>query len=292
VVAVLERRVPAPRPVLVVVALGPVVHGPARAGEERRTDAREEEGTDGEQDDRAPGRRLGVVRDDHAADAAPHADRHRPPHRRTEASREELRRRVRQDHQGADEEQPDDPHRHDHGHGGEHREDDVVAEHRQPLRPRVLLVVGHGEEARPQEERRPEDHGGEQGEDDDVARRRREDRPEQVAGERRGRPGAGPGDEDDAEGDPAVGDVGHAVADERHPALDEEDADEGRRETGEERSEQRLAHEVEGEEVVHRVTDRGAGSSGAAPMTWPEPAARSSGWWWPEPAECPATWAA
>ena len=86
--------------------------------------------------------------------------------------------------------------------------------------------------------------------------------------------------------------MAHAVADERHPALDEEDPDERGGETGEQRGEQRLAHEVEGEQVVHRVTDRGSGSSGAAPMTWPVPAVRSSGWWWPEPAECPATWAA
>ena len=108
---------------------------------------------------------------------------------------------VGQDHQRADEQQPDDPHRHHHGHRGEHREHDVVAEHRHPEGAGVLLVVGHGEEARAQHQRGGEDHGREHREHDDVAGGRGEDGPEQV-GQRGGRAGARPGDEDDAQAMP------------------------------------------------------------------------------------------
>ena len=52
-------------------------------------------------------------------------------------------------------------------------------------------------------------------------------------GERRGRPRTGLGVGEQAEGDAGEGDVAHAVADEREPALDEEDADEGRGEPDE-----------------------------------------------------------
>ena len=76
--------------------------------------------------------------------------------------------------------------------------------------------------------------------------------------------------------DPGQRHVAHAVADERHPALDEEDPDERCREAGQQGREQCLAHEVEGEQVAHGATSRGAGSSGAAPMTWPRRGASSS----------------
>ena len=65
-----------------------------------------------------------------------------------------------------------------------------------------------------------------------------------------------------ADGDAGQGHVAHAVADERHPALHEEDPDERCGEAGEQGGEQRLAHEVEREQVVHDETSRGAGRAG------------------------------
>ena len=67
---------------------------------------------------------------------------------------------------------------------------------------------------------------------------------------------------EDAHGDTREGDVPHSVTDEGHAALDEEDPDERRRETGQQCGEQRLAHEVEGQQVGHGATSRGVGVEG------------------------------
>ncbi len=340
VVSVPERRVTAVRAVFVVMSFCTVVSRTSRAGAESRHGTGEEERPDGEQHDRAARGDLRAVGHHDPAHAADDPDEDCPPHGRPEAAGEQLRCRVGEDHQRADEEQPDDPHRDDDGHCGEHGEEDVVAEDGDSHRVGVLLVVGDREEPRPQEQRRRQDHHGERGEDDDVAGARREDRPEEVPREvgrgARARPGdehhaqrdtavehhrerrvparaargadeldgdrgGDRGDEggehrrltgEDAHGDTRQGDVPHSVTDEGHAALDEEDPDERRREPGQQGGEQRLAHEVQGQQVGHGATSRGVGSRGAAPMTCPRRGVTSSGWWWSEPAPCPARCAA
>ena len=143
------------RAVLVGVALGAVgaAARPRRvataAGADRR---RRRTQPMASSDDRAARRGVGVVRDDDPADAGqtrPTSDG--PAHRGAEATAEQLRGGDRHDHQRADEQQPDDPHRDDDGHGGEHRQGDVEGEHRHPDGPRVLLVAGHREQPRPQQ---------------------------------------------------------------------------------------------------------------------------------------------
>ena len=78
VVAVTDRRMTAPGPVLVVVSfLGPGVGRMPGPCHQRDAHTRHEEEADGEQDDRPTRGGLGDIRDGHPADAAHHAASHR-----------------------------------------------------------------------------------------------------------------------------------------------------------------------------------------------------------------------
>ena len=84
-----------------------------------------EEHPDGEDDDRAARGRVGVVRDPHAA----HDDGDAEPIEARRVARklpaDGLGRRDGHDHQGADQQHADDPHRHHDGQGRQHGQQEV-----------------------------------------------------------------------------------------------------------------------------------------------------------------------
>jgi hypothetical protein len=131
-------------------------------------------------------------------------DRDRDGARRREAAAHQLRRRDGDDHECADQQQPDDAHREHDGGCGEDGDEDVHRRHGHSGGAGVLLVVGRGEQLAGERERQRDDGRTQRSEDDEVALSRRGDRTEEVGIEVRRSAALGLAHEHDAPGDPAV----------------------------------------------------------------------------------------
>ena len=214
VVAVLDREVAAARPVLVAVRLVGLLVQRQRLGS-NGTRARRRRCSSiptGEVATNpasatstmvAPGGRLRNAETTTPTRDATSPTHHRGEHGGAEAAGELLRRRDRDDHQRADQQQPDRAHRDADRHRGEHGDQGVVEPHRDAAGAGEVLVVRDGEQLGHQREPDHDHDPGEDHRDDHVVGGDRRDRAEEVALEREGAV-AGQLHEHQAAGDAAV----------------------------------------------------------------------------------------